>query len=245
MKRNIKLQGQFMSRVFMVGLISIITFGLTHSITISLAFAFFVGIFLALTQRNKLARKSEEIQSACPDIIDHLISGLQSGLSLNESLVGLSLRGPQATRQYFEKFRMDIYSTGDFIACLEKLKADFSESTTDLIIEALLISHTLGGAELMKILRLLGNFIREDLTLRREITVKQNWIKNSAHLSAGAPWILLLLLSTQPATTAAFSNRSGVLVLCSGLLLTTLAYLWMNHLSQMPTQSRVFMGINE
>jgi len=244
-KKTSRPQSQFMKRLSIGTVILLVTFGFTHSISISLSFALFVGIFLILTQRNKLARKSDEIQSACPDIIDHLISGLQSGLSLNESLVGLSLRGPQVTRQYFEKFRIDIYSTGDFMASLEKLKNDFSESTTDLIIEALLISHTLGGTELMKILRLLGNFIREDLTLRREISVKQNWIKNSAHLSAGAPWILLLLLSTQPATTAAFSNTSGVLVLCSGLLLTTLAYLWMNHLSQMPAQSRVFTGINE
>ena len=236
---------QYFRKILVVGSILIIAFGFTHSTIISLAFTFFIAIFLTLTQRKNTARKSEEIQSACPDIIDHLISGLQSGLSLNESLVGLSLRGPLATRLFFEKFRQDVYSSGDFVSSLEKLKSEFSEGATDLIIEALLISHTLGGAELMKILRLLGNFIREDLSLRREISVKQNWIKNSAHLSAGAPWVLLLLLSTQPTTAKAFSSTSGVLILCSGLLLTTLAYLWMNHLSQMPTQPRVFMGKDE
>jgi len=105
-----------------------------------------------------------------------------------------------------------------------------------------LISKTLGGAELINILRLLGNFIREDLTLRREISVKQNWIKNSAHLSAGAPWILLLLLSTQPSTAASFSTTSGIAVLLSGLIMTCVAYLWMNKLGQLPQPSRVFSG---
>ena len=85
-----------------------------------------------------------------------------------------------------------------------------------------------------------GKFIREDLALRREIEVKQNWIKNSAHLSAAAPWILLLLLSTQPATSAAFSTATGIFILCVGLGLTALAYLWMNSLSRIPSPNRIF-----
>jgi len=88
---------------------------------------------------------------------------------------------------------------------------------------------------------LLGKFIREDLAQRREIEVKQNWIKNSAHLSAAAPWILLLLLSTQPSTTQAFSTPTGALILCIGLTMTAFAYLWMNSLSKIPSPHRIFI----
>jgi tight adherence protein B len=104
------------------------------------------------------------------------------------------------------------------------------------------MAKVLGSAELLNILRLLGNFIREDLTLRREIAVKHNWIKNSAHLSAAAPWLLLLLLSTQPSTSRAFSTQSGALILLAGLAMTAAAYLWMNQLSKLPEASRVFSG---
>lgn len=225
-----------------MGIAALVVLLFSSSLAIATAFSTFIGIFLLLAQRKSEGKRSSEIQSACPEIIDHLISGLQSGLSLNESLVGLSLRGPVITRPYFEMFRQDVYSTGDFIGALERVKSELGEPSTDQIIEALLISKTLGGAELITILRLLGNFIREDLTLRREILVKQNWIKNSAHLSAGAPWILLLLLSTQPATAAAFSTISGIAVLLSGLLMTSAAYLWMNKLGQLPKLSRVFSG---
>jgi len=221
---------------------ALIVFLFSHSLPIATAFSLFVGIFLLIAQRKNESKRSSDIQSACPEMIDHLISGLQSGLSLNESLVGLSLRGPLLIRSYFEVFREDVYSSGDFVGALERLKSILGEPSTDQIIEALLISKTLGGAELINILRLLGNFIREDLTLRREILVKQNWIKNSAHLSAGAPWILLILLSTQPATAASFSNSSGLAVLLSGLLMTCVAYLWMNKLGELPKQSRVFSG---
>ena len=210
--------------IFMLLSLSIV-FLFSHSLVISAAFSIFVGIFVSLAQRKSESNRSSEIQSACPEIIDHLISGLQSGLSLNESLVGLSLRGPVVTQHYFEIFREDVYGTGDFMGALERAKSQLGEPSTDQVIEALLISKTLGGAELINILRLLGNFIREDLTLRREISVKQNWIENSAHLSAGAPWILLLLLSTQPSTAASFSTTSGIAVLLSGLIMTCVAYL--------------------
>lgn len=221
---------------------AVVVFLFSHSLVIATALSLFVGIFILLAQRKSESKRSSAIQSACPEMIDHLISGMQSGLSLNESLVGLSLRGPVAMRAYFELFRDDVFNSGDFTGSLERLKSLLGEPSTDQIIEALLISKTLGGAELINILRLLANFIREDLTLRREISVKQNWIKNSAHLSAGAPWILLVLLSTQPATAASFSTPSGALILTSGLVMTCLAYIWMNRLSQLPQQPRVFSG---
>lgn len=214
----------------------------SRSLIIASAFALFVGIFITVAQRRVTDKKASDIQGAAPEMIDHLISGLQSGLSLNESLAGLGKRGPAVFAPHFASFRENLHLTGDFHRELEKVKSELGQPSTDLIIEALLISKTLGGAELINILRLLGNFIREDLALRREIAVKQNWIKNSAHLSAGAPWILLLLLSTQRSTAEAFSNSSGVMILFAGLLLTAIAYLWMNKLGEIPEQVRVFVG---
>jgi tight adherence protein B len=88
----------------------------------------------------------------------------------------------------------------------------------------------------------LGDFLRQDLALRREIDVKHGWIKNSAHLSAAAPWILLLLLSTQPSTAAAYSTTTGAIILGAGLVMTAIAYIWMNRLGGLPQTPRVFIG---
>jgi tight adherence protein B len=78
--------------------------------------------------------------------------------------------------------------------------------------------------------------------LRREIDVKHGWIKNSAHISAAAPWILLLLLSTQPSTATAYSTPTGALILIAGLFMTAIAYFWMNRLGRLPQTPRVFTG---
>jgi tight adherence protein B len=219
----------------------IIAFSFSQSIYIAIAFSSFITIFLLIAQRKSESARTAAIQSGIPELIDILISGVQSGLSLNESLAGMADRGPEIFKDEFKRFNQEMRAHGDFRTALIRVKESLSEPNVDQVVEALLISRELGGAELLNILRLLSKFIREDLTLRREIVVKQSWIKNSAHLSAAAPWILLLLLSTQPSTSEAFSTSGGVLILISGLGFTAIAYLWMNHLSKMPYPNRIFI----
>ena len=223
---------------------ALLVFILSSSLFIAIAIALFIALFFTIALKKGESRRSASIEAGCPEFIDILISGVQSGLSLNESLTGLSTRGPESLRPHFSNFREELYSHGDFNMALNNLQEEFSHPNTDLIIEALRISKALGGAELLNILRLLGNFIREDLTLRREIAVKHNWIKNSAHLSASAPWILLLLLSTQPSTAVAFSTFTGISILIAGLTMTAIAYLWMNRLSRLPIAHRIFHSRN-
>lgn len=222
----------------------IVAYLFSHSLLISIAFALFIAIVIFIVQQRGDTKKNGAIHAACPELIDILMSGVQSGLSLNESLTGLAARGPEILRAHFQKFSEDLYRHGDFTRALTEVKETIAHPSFDQIVEALSIARELGGAELLTVFRLLGKFIREDLTLRREIEVKQNWIKNSAHLSAAAPWILLLLLSTQPATTAAFSTPTGVVILCAGLGMTALAYLWMERLSRIPSPGRIFVSPN-
>jgi tight adherence protein B len=135
-----------------------------------------------------------------------------------------------------------LYGHGDLTYAIEELKSLFAHHGSDQIFEALIISKSLGGGELLQILRSLGDFLRQDLALRREIEVKHGWIKNSAHLSASAPWILLLLLSTQPSTATAYSTPAGISILIAGLVMTGVAYIWMNRLGKLPQTPRVFIG---
>ena len=212
----------------------------TSSFTIALAFGALVAgaVFIAL--KNRSAHSESHLIAAWPEVIDHLMSGIQSGLSLSESLVGLATRGPEILRPAFAEFRDSLFRHADLELALQELKSLFHHHGSDQIFEALLISKALGGSELMSIPRTLGDFLRQDLALRREIEVKHGWIKNSAHMSAVAPWILLLLLSTQPSTAIAFSTPTGGMILIAGLFMTAVAYLWMNRLGQLPQTPRVF-----
>ena len=216
---------------------------MTRSIVIALAFGTLAAGIAFVTVRAKNNLNEAALIAAWPEVIDHLMSGIQSGLSLTESLAGLSTRGPEILRPAFTQFKATLYGSGDLTQAIEELKALFAHHGSDQIFEALIISKALGGSELLQILRSLGDFLRQDLALRREIEVKHGWIKNSAHLSAAAPWILLLLLSTQPSTAAAYSTTTGAMILIAGLVMTGIAYIWMNRLGRLPQTPRVFVGV--
>jgi tight adherence protein B len=214
---------------------------MTRSVVIALAFGAFAAGIAFVTIRAKNNLNEAELIAAWPEVIDHLMSGIQSGLSLTESLSGLSTRGPEILRPSFTQFKAALYGSGDITQAIEDLRTKFAHHGSDQIFEALIISKALGGSELLQILRSLGDFLRQDLALRREIEVKHGWIKNSAHLSAAAPWILLLLLSTQPSTAAAYSTPTGAIILLIGLAMTAIAYLWMNRLGRLPQTPRIFV----
>ena len=216
---------------------------MTRSVVIALAFGTLAAGIAFVTVRAKNNLNEAALIAAWPEVIDHLMSGIQSGLSLTESLAGLSTRGPEVLRPAFTQFKATLYGSGDLTQAIEELKALFAHHGSDQIFEALIISKALGGSELLQILRSLGDFLRQDLALRREIEVKHGWIKNSAHLSAAAPWILLLLLSTQPSTAAAYSTTTGAIILIAGLVMTAIAYIWMNRLGRLPQTPRVFIGV--
>jgi tight adherence protein B len=215
---------------------------MTRSIVIAGAFGTLAAGIAFVTIRAKNTLNEAALIAAWPEVIDHLMSGIQSGLSLSESLAGLATRGPDILRPSFLRFKAALFSSGDLGEAINDLKSTFSHHGSDQIFEALLIAKSLGGSELLQILRTLGDFLRQDLALRREIDVKHGWIKNSAHISAAAPWILLLLLSTQPSTAKAYSTPTGALILIIGLVMTAIAYLWMNYLGRLPQTPRVFIG---
>jgi tight adherence protein B len=218
----------------------LVVFLVTASPLLASAFSLLGLAFTFVVIDGRKGKIEFEVAGSWPEVIDHLVSAIQSGMSLTEALTQLSTRGPLVMRPAFSQFKSQVFDTGDFDKAIKDLSEFFKSHASDQIFQAILISKSLGGSELLSILRTLGNFLRQDLALRNEIAVKQSWIKNSAHLSSAAPWLLLLLLSMQPSTVAAFSTPTGAGILFLGLSMTVIAYIWMTFLSRLPKVPRVF-----
>ena len=214
----------------------------TSSAVITMPFTFFSAVVTWIYLRNKSLKQDAALALVWPEVIDHMVSGIHSGLSLSEAMVGLSKRGPELLRPAFTDFHHELQRTGNFVEAVERLKIRFDSHSSDQILEAILLAKSLGGSELLQIFRTLGDFRRQDLSLRKEIEIKHGWIKNSAHLSSAAPWLLLLLLSSQPGTTDAFAQPAGIAILLVGIALTVVAYFWMGRLGRLPKSPRVFQG---
>lgn len=218
----------------------LVTILLTRTFVIAVAISSVSTVMTVISSKKRTSKKSWELFSIVPEVIDHMISGIQSGLSLGEALSNLSERGPALAQKYFQEFKEDLNAGISFEVAISKLQEHFDNRAADQLFEALIFAKNLGGSDLLSMLRQLGDFTRQDLSLRREIDAKQGWIRNSAHLSAGAPWVLLLLLSAQPATGNAFTTPEGATILAFGVGMTAIAYLWMGKLSDLPQPERIF-----
>lgn len=235
------LNRDLLAKASLIGLSAfLIAYSITRSLVIAGALMAVVIVMITISTTRSQSKKTWELFQVIPEIVDHVISGIQSGLSLNESLINLGARGPKISQEYFLDFERNIRGGQSFDEAISILQNSFNIRAADQLFESLIFARSLGGSELLSLLRQLGDFTRQDLALRREIAAKQGWIRNSAHLSAAAPWILLLLLSAQPSTAAAFSTSSGAMILGLGVGLTAVAYLWMGHLSHMPEPVRIF-----
>jgi len=88
-----------------------------------------------------------------PDVVDHLVSAVRSGLALPDSVVTLAHSGPPITRAAFADFERDYRMTGGFADSLDRLKDRLADPVADRIIETLRMSREVGGNELTTVLR--------------------------------------------------------------------------------------------
>ncbi len=175
-----------------------------------------------------------------PDVVDHLVSAVRSGLALPDSVMTLAHSGPVATREAFRDFERDYRMTGSFADSLNRLKDRLVDPVADRIIETLRMSREVGGNELTTVLRNLAAYLRQDAAIRSEVEARQSWVVNAARLGVAAPWVVLLLLSTRPEAAYAYNTPTGGAVIVVGLVMSVIAYRIMMRIGRLPEEKRWF-----
>lgn len=193
---------------------------------------------LVVVWRARAQRRATRV--VWPDVVDHLVSAVRSGLALPDSVVTLAHSGPPLTRAAFADFERDYRMTGGFGDSLDRLKDRLADPVADRIIETLRMSREVGGNELTTVLRNLAIYLRQDAAIRSEVEARQSWIVNAARLGVAAPWVVLLLLSTRPEAAQAYNSPAGVVVIAVGLGLSVVAYRLMIGIGRLPEERRWF-----
>ena len=223
-----------------LGLVAfVLVLGTSQVPVIALLFGGFASLLPTLLVRRRRAQRSVELREVWPEAVDNLASGVRAGLSLPEALTQLGVRGPEQLRSPFRRFGEDYRATGRFGQSLDGLKDALADPVGDRVVEALRMAREVGGTDLGRLLRTLSAFLREDARTRAELETRQGWTVNAARLALCAPWVLLLLLSTQPAAVAAYDTATGPLVLLVGGGVSLLAYRLMLRVARLPTERRV------
>ena len=186
--------------------------------------------------------KKIQIQQAnsWPEVLDLIISSLQSGASISESLSTVGRVGPLCVRNQFLVFSNKVTQGERFDSALNYLKSEFSDPIADQLFESLYFASLFGSKNTIKVLRELSEYVSSDLALRGEIQIRFGWIKNSANLAALAPWLLFLILRSQENARNAYLQPVGQLIIISGVITTFIAYIWMQRIAKLPTAKRLF-----
>jgi len=213
------------------------TTGVVPSAAIALA-AGTAAPLLVVRARAHARRRAH--RAMWPDVVDHLVSSVRSGLSLPDALEALATAGPEALREDFAGFAARYRATASFRVAVDELKERLADPTADRIVETLRLAREVGGAELSTVLRSLGRYLREEQAIRNEVEARQSWVMNAARLGVAAPWIVLLLLSTRPEAAQAYNSVEGALVILVGLVVTVVSYRVMRRIGRLRDDRRWF-----
>jgi tight adherence protein B len=217
----------------------IVVAGISGSGAVAVVLAFataWLPFALAKSRRDKRRRAFRE---AWPDAIATLIASVRAGESLPESCLSLIERGPEELRRGWLAFASSYRATASFRIALDQLRQQLADPIADRVAAALALTHEVGGTDLVRVLRTLGDFVREDIRVRKEIEARWSWTVTAARVAAGAPWLVLLLMSTRPEAAVAYNSASGVVVIIAGAVATILGYRLMLRAARLPEDRRL------
>lgn len=202
---------------------------------------FVVGAAAPVMAVRWRARRRRRAQAGVwPDVVDHLVSAVRSGLALPDAVAQLQDAGPELTRPAFAAYAADHRATGSFAYALDRLKDRLADPVADRILETLRMARDVGGSEVTTVLRDLAAYLRVDLATRSELEARQTWVVNAARLGVAAPWVVLLILSTRPEAAQAYNAPGGIALIAGGAVVTLIAYRVMLRIGALPTEARWF-----
>lgn len=188
---------------------------------------------------GRARRRRRELALVWPDVVDDLASAVRAGMSLPDAVAAIGLRGPDPLRDAFEAFALDYQVTGRFGECLDRLKVRLADPVGDRVVEGLRIAREVGGGELGRLLRNLSGYLRDDQRTRSELEARQSWAVNGARLAVAAPWVVVLLMATEPTVVERYRTPAGALVLALGAVACVVAYRVMIRVGRLPDERRI------
>ncbi|MGV1034780.1 MAG: type II secretion system F family protein [Microbacteriaceae bacterium] len=183
-------------------------------------------------------RRRAQAEARWPDVIDHLIGSIRSGLSLPDAMCGLAEHGPTELQPEFSAFAREYRRSGAFQFALASLQERCADSVADRLVEILRLSREVGGTQLVAVLQSFNASLRDDASIRAELKARQSWITNAARLGVAAPWAVLVLLSLRPEARAAYNSAGGMLLIAAGALCCVMAYLIMASIARFKREPR-------
>ena len=223
--------GSFLASYFISHIIS-------RSDEISIAISLVLAALPQLVSRKRIELRRKQIESNWPIAIESVVSALHSGRSITEALVELEEYGPTELSNSWMRISNKLRDGYTVDQVLREESGELGSPRADQFFATMIFAKEYGGNSVQSSLRQLAQLMREEHQVHEEIETKFGWVRNSAILAAIAPWLLLIILTSQPRTIEAFATDGGKTILSLGVVATAVAYLWMERLAKLPQVPR-------
>lgn len=199
-------------------------------------------VFAASIEAIRVLGQSREktLEAAWPPAIDMLRSGSQAGLSFDEQLSELAMRGPKPLRHAFSEASQCLSAGSSVEAAIDHLRRRIGSRAGDLVaifFEVFVESGRRGEEAGWQ--RLSGALRTQEATLVLARS-KQGWVTASAKLALLAPWMLAAVLLRVEENKVVYQSFEGTVVLLIGLVVSALAYFLTIVLGRLPKPERIF-----
>ena len=186
-------------------------------------------------------RAAEEAAGRWPDFLAALRGRLSAGEALPEATAVAAAGAGDRLAGLSRRLAEGRAAGRPFAVTLADVRAEWADPLADRVLTTLAAAAGIGGERVGAVLSSLASSVADELRLRRAHQAALTEQRLTAGVALGAPWALLLLTTaTNPQATAAYSTRTGTMVVLIGLAATTVGF-WLSRraarLSRMP---RVF-----
>ena len=213
--------------------------GISSSAIVAGIFSLAGGCLPYVYVSSRRQHRQRGFRDAWPDVIQGLISGVRAGISLAESCAAQASKGPEELRPSFAAFAGTYRATGNMRAALDRLRTESSDPVADRVVASLALASEVGGTDLVRVLRTLADFVREDIRVRKEIEARWTWTVTAARVAAAAPWVVLLLMSTRAEAARAYNSATGATVITVGAVASFVGYRLMLRAARLPEERRL------
>jgi tight adherence protein B len=217
----------------------VVVAGISSSIVVAGAFGLGTAALPMMVVGSRKRSRRRNFRDAWPDAIATLTASVRAGVSLAEACTTLVDRGPAELRIGFVAFTSSYRAGNTFKIALERMRADFSDPIADRVVAALSLAQDVGGTDLVRFLRTVGDFVRDDARVRKEIEARWSWTVVAARVAAAAPWVVLLLMSTRPEAASAYNSPAGLATIGIGAAATVVGYRLMLRAARLPEERRL------
>lgn len=220
-------------------LLAVLATAFTGSAILGL-FAGAVGAAAPVSRARTLAvRRRHGIAHCWPDAIANIIAGVRAGIALPECCQALATTGPIELRGAFRSFAATYGATGSFEAALRRVQDVLQEPIADRVIAVLLMTHQVGGNDVVRVLRATSDMVREDMHIRNEVKARWSWTVTAAKVAAAAPYIVLVVMGFRPEGAAAYTSPVGIPTVVAGSVAICLGYRLMLRAARLPEDKRI------